>query len=279
VAASTAALLTATAFGPLNAWSFVAPSDCGLGAFARVPLRPGQLISEYRGPRLPLRMQTKGCYALQIPGVTPVVVIDGASENSPFACPPVPAIYANHSARPNAVFQCMPVPRPGKDEVRKRMYLVAKEPIEAGAEIRVDYEPEKPGSYWCGAIPAETRWRSLRVIPPPPTAEEPVFELSRALEEGEATLPWAGEKGGDARLRVLVPLLTQNPSAPKASVQVNWAMISTHLPGRSGHECRERWQVLTQEAWAAANSESSGDDSDGDNAGGSSDGSEQRARR
>ena len=32
----------------MNAWSFVAPSDFDLGLFARVPLRPGQAISEYR---------------------------------------------------------------------------------------------------------------------------------------------------------------------------------------------------------------------------------------
>ena len=51
-AAGVARLLTAAAFGPMNAWSFVAPSDCGLGLFARVPLAGGQLISEYAGPRL-----------------------------------------------------------------------------------------------------------------------------------------------------------------------------------------------------------------------------------
>ena len=210
-------------------------------------------------------MQSKGRYALQITGVTPVLVIDGASENSPFACPRAPAIYANHSAKPNAAFQCMLVPRPSKHEVRKRMYLVATEPIEAGAEIRVNYG----GSYWCGAIPPETRWRDLRVRPPPPTAEEPVFDLSTALNETEVTLPWEGAEGGDSRLRVLVPMLTQNPSAPRASVQVNWAMVSTHLPGRSGLECRERWQILTREAWEAANSEGSGNDSDASDAGGS----------
>ena len=51
-ATSTAALLTAAAFGPMNAWSFVGPCDSELGLFARVPLEPGQFVAEYSGPRL-----------------------------------------------------------------------------------------------------------------------------------------------------------------------------------------------------------------------------------
>ena len=58
-ARDTAAHLTAAAFG-LDAFSFVAPCDCGLGLFARVPLRAGQFISEYDGPRLPQRLQVDG---------------------------------------------------------------------------------------------------------------------------------------------------------------------------------------------------------------------------
>ena len=45
MARDTAALLTAAAHGPLNAWSFVAPSDFGLGLWARAPLRRGQAVS------------------------------------------------------------------------------------------------------------------------------------------------------------------------------------------------------------------------------------------
>ena len=119
---ATAALLTAAAFGPMNAWSFVAPSDCGLGLFARVPLVPDQFIAEYSGPRLPLRLQTKreSGYVLQIPGPSGAsgVIIDGASENSPFACTPSPAIFANHSAQPNARLETWPVLRPGPDRGR-----------------------------------------------------------------------------------------------------------------------------------------------------------------
>ena len=47
-AQDSAALLTAAAFG-LDTFSFVAPCDCGLGLFARVPLRAGQFVIEYNG--------------------------------------------------------------------------------------------------------------------------------------------------------------------------------------------------------------------------------------
>ena len=62
-----AATLTATAFG-LSDFGFIAPSDCGLGLFARSALRPGQFIAEYSGPRLPLelagtRAQARGAAA------------------------------------------------------------------------------------------------------------------------------------------------------------------------------------------------------------------------
>eukprot|EP00966_Prymnesium_polylepis_P050014 1158083-Prymnesium_polylepis.1 len=85
----TAALMTAAAFGPMNAWSFIAPSNDGLGLFARVPLKPNQAISEYGGSRLPVRMHMKGQFVLQVPGTQ--LIIDGACENSPFPCPSSPA--------------------------------------------------------------------------------------------------------------------------------------------------------------------------------------------
>ena len=59
--ASTAAMLTASAYARVEPFCFVSPrSDCGLGLFARAPLRPGQFISEYGGPRLPTRMRAVG---------------------------------------------------------------------------------------------------------------------------------------------------------------------------------------------------------------------------
>lgn len=55
-----------------------------------------------------------------------------------------------------------------------------------------------------------------------------------------APLRWCGPGGGDERLAHLVPrLLRANPT--------NWATISTHLPGRSGRECRERWSEIRRE--------------------------------
>lgn len=41
-----AEMLTAAAFGPVGAFAFVAPCDCGLGLYARSALRAGQFISE-----------------------------------------------------------------------------------------------------------------------------------------------------------------------------------------------------------------------------------------
>eukprot|EP00966_Prymnesium_polylepis_P114949 2656544-Prymnesium_polylepis.1 len=93
MACKTAAYLTRCAFG-LDAFSFVAPCSCGLGLFARVPLKADSFISEYDGPRLPQRLQVQGQYVLRVPGTS--VVIDGACENSPYKCEPSLAIYANH---------------------------------------------------------------------------------------------------------------------------------------------------------------------------------------
>ena len=62
-ARSTAALLTACSYGPVEPFCFISPrSDCGLGLFARVPLRTGQFIAEYGGPRIPARLQKTGQY-------------------------------------------------------------------------------------------------------------------------------------------------------------------------------------------------------------------------
>ena len=70
------------------------------------------------------------------------MVIDGASENSPFECPRSPASYANHAPRPtcNARLETWPVLGPDPLSVRQHMVLVASEPIAAGHEIRIDYE-------------------------------------------------------------------------------------------------------------------------------------------
>ena len=70
----------------------------------------------------------------------------------------------------------------------------------------------------------------------------------------ESPLPWPGKEGGDARLRALVPLLLKgNPS--------NWSLIATHVPGRSGRECKERWwtALASGDAGASASRAVAGD--------------------
>ena len=112
-------------------------------------------------------------------------------------------------------------------------------------------------NYWDGQPPAETaHWRQTRVPPPPPTADEPVHDRLQALQAAaelrqEAPpcpvpryidpIPWEGESGGDARLRAVVPLLSTNGRHASPS---SWPLVSSHVPGRSGRECRERWQLL-----------------------------------
>ena len=46
MARETAALLTATAFGPVSDFAFCAPSHCGLGVFAREALVPNHDVGE-----------------------------------------------------------------------------------------------------------------------------------------------------------------------------------------------------------------------------------------
>jgi hypothetical protein len=112
-------------------------------------------------------------------------------------------------------------------------------------------------------------WRAARRHPPPPaaSAERLVDGLSRLQraaaasgaaaeseadgllsllpDEGGAQLPWAGVVGGDARLRVLVPLLARRFTGLKEQkLSSQWASVATHLPGRSGRECCERWGQL-----------------------------------
>ena len=184
-AAECAALLTACAFG-LGDWCFVAPSDCGLGLFARTALRRGQAICEYSGPRLPLDALNespsyRGEYVLEIPGTG--LALDGARHNCVSCLPSgahlCPAIYANHSSSyPNAALEYWP--EEGGQGSLDRLVLVATRPIPAGREVRFDYEAgAKRGTYWSGSRtrPSESsRWRWITLPAPPPTCEEPVID-------------------------------------------------------------------------------------------------------
>lgn len=213
----------------------------------------------YRGPRIPLRLHAKGQYVLQVPGTS--TVIDGACENSPFKLSPFelsPAIYANHSSWPNACIQTWPVLQPRQYEIRQHVVLVATEAIDAGQEIRIDYEAGG-SKYWLEEQPVEgDRWRDSRVPSPRCIADEPVYDQLQELQEAAAArrvaaiptalqqsndpLVWAGSTGGDARLRLLVPMFSVNGRDANQSA---WPLVSTHIPGRSGRECRERWMWLT----------------------------------
>jgi hypothetical protein len=116
LARDTAAVLTANAFG-LGEHCFVAPSDAGLGLFARSDLQKGQAVVEYWGPRLRLKELRISTYALEVPGSG--TFIDGNHEHCPSASAEAqrsPAIYANHSRLPNCTLQHWPCDS-GPDEV------------------------------------------------------------------------------------------------------------------------------------------------------------------
>ena len=119
------------------------------------------------------------------------------------------------------------------------------------AQVRIDYEAGDSTYWagiddWAGQPPPETSWRQLRVRPPPSDALDEI-RCPRALKEfglvSGSALPvaWEGSEGGDARLQALVPLFSNNGRDANESA---WPLVSTHLPGRSGRECRERWLLL-----------------------------------
>lgn len=125
-------------------------------------------------------------------------------------------------------------------------------------QVRINYEEGIEASYWgvLGQAPSETAWRAVRVRTPPPARKEPVYDrlhaLQTAVAEGRQAPPchapkvhipvaWEGAAGGDARLHAIVPMLSTNGREPNHSA---WPLVSTHVPGRSGRECRDRWQII-----------------------------------
>ena len=205
--------------------AFVASSDCGLGLYARIQLEPAEEICEYAGPVLPLRVLQKGEYVLRVPGT--LFGVDGNCDNSPFETPRHAAIYANHSEHPNARLECKEVMK-GTSELCFAMLIIAVEAIDAGQEIRIDYEGGEHDEYWMGAPPPETDWRLTRL---------PVPAHVSCLPQ---PMPW--RKGGDARLLELVTLLV--PSSSLTRPGAAWGRVATHMPGRSGADCWSRWQDL-----------------------------------
>mmetsp|Transcript_39081 Transcript_39081/g.97462 ORF Transcript_39081/g.97462 Transcript_39081/m.97462 type:complete len:493 (-) Transcript_39081:356-1834(-) len=182
-----AALLTAAAYGCLSAHCFVAPSEHGLGLWSRAPLRRGQAIVEYSGPRMPLSRLKIHTYALEVPDGQDLF-IDGNYDNSNTDGVRSVAIFANHSRHPNCVLQHWPC-KTGPDQ----MWIVAKEDIAAGRELRYDYE--QGGSiYWQGQPPRESNWRSGTVRTPPPSGIEPTIDfLPQLLSRNGPSAPWPSE--------------------------------------------------------------------------------------
>ena len=67
-------------------------------------------------------------------------------------------------------------------------------------------------------------------------------------EAPEPPTPWEGACGGDARLRCLMPQLAKEMVKGGPS----WGIVATHLPGRSGRACRDRWLELCRSEQAFA---------------------------
>ena len=95
----------------------------------------------------------------------------------------------------------------------------------------------------------ELRIAAATGIAPPPCP------VSLLMKQSDDVLAWLGPDGGEERLRTLVPMFTHSNGVHRANVQ--WAMVSTHIPGRSGRECRDRWFDMMRE-----DEESSNDDGD-----------------
>ena len=243
----------------VSEWAFVTVASeegLGLGLFARQHLATGQAIGEYGGPRLPLELlqHGKGTFVLQVSDWE--TFIDGNWEHCPYDGPRSLAIFANHSANPNAVFEHWPLQLQSTScatQLRDRMWLVATEPIQAGAEIRVDYESGGLSKYWEGPHPAETMWRSVRMKPPPPSECTPTLNhLERVLrgctalpvellEDDPAPLQWEGPAGGDDRLGWVLQHLTAGCAERTATARpVPWGLVATHVPGRDALECAVR---------------------------------------
>ena len=133
--------------------------------------------------------------------------------------------------------------------------------------VRINYEDGNE-LYWQGEPPSDSGgWRQVRLRVPPPAAMQPV--INRLVELQTASVlrcdpppcsvpyplaepaPWEGVNGWDGRLQAVVAFLSPHYLHGVGS-SVLWSMVSTHLPGRSGAECRERWMHLNEGAMMAA---------------------------
>ena len=54
-------------------------------------------------------------------------------------------------------------------------------------------------------------------------------------------MPWEGPAGGDERLDAVTKLLAGSIAIHRLGDRA-WALAATHVPGRTGRECRDRWR-------------------------------------
>lgn len=242
-ARSTAALLTAAAHGPVADWAVIAPSDCGMGLFARANLQIGQVVGEYGGPRVPDKHALQGEYLLQVPKTHDI--IDGNTENTPLCGDDerYVVVYANHDGeRPNAELctwsNVEESARLGaherKLEVKKRMWLVTTEPVAAGSEIRFNYSAGAL-DYWASSNqePKSSDWRGARAtwaaaLPPP--AAEPAIHLP------------GGEDGERAKAGMIAEQILRDGTYAAGAPQLGGprhALLS--WGGANGGDARLRW--------------------------------------
>jgi hypothetical protein len=64
--------------------------------------------------------------------------------------------------------------------------------------------------------------------------------MPESLRAHPPPLAWGGRNGGDERLRQLIAMMHER--------EHTWGLLATHVPGRTGRECRERWIDLQRGA-------------------------------
>ena len=235
---------------------FIAPSPgCGEGLFARQPIKAGDVVCLYGGAALPTALHQGGAYVVDAEVSHFGAVIDGRGDNSSFSCHEEAGIMANHSGVPNAELTL------AADPLTFVCSLVALEDIEAGEEIRVDYEPQGGGQFWGeGGAPPETDWHSTRTLPP---------TRSLSASRRPAPMRWEEDDGGDARLWKYMPEFREagvrlepstlppawqtnlppylstyryrKPTSPR-SLRRTYAVGRLRLPPRAGSGCLRQMQ-------------------------------------
>ena len=101
-------------------------SRAGLGLFTMGPIKKGECIIEYKGPRLTKKQEeeTENQYLFDV-GNKKYLTIDGSPRWNT-------ARYINHSCRPNCEI-----------EIRLgRVYVFSKRAIKAGEELNYDYDTD-----------------------------------------------------------------------------------------------------------------------------------------